>query len=540
MKNKAAYTSALILSAAATGLCVSFYLPAWAELLSMTPYLFVLLSCAPKLSLKRAAAVGFVYFYAYYLTVWHWFLQMYPLDFTEISRAGALIVVTVAWLGLPFLQAVCAMWQVVLFSLMSRSRLLTRDDGVMRMWAPFAYAAVYVVFEWTQTLTWAGVPWGRLAVGQSFIPVMVGSASLFGSYVVSFVVTAVNGCIAYAIVSAIRRDRVTSMCSLTLGAVVLLSNITVGGICMNAARSAEGKTLTAAVLQGSVSSKDKWRDGRYANLFSIYASLAESAAADGAELIVMPETAIPGRVNSNMYMWRNLESLSSRTNTILIATGFWESEPDDSGESAFNNVVFAVDDKDGLDDAHVYKKRHLVPFGEFVPYENVIRVLVPPLSKLGLFDGTISAGDGTLVIPTDKCTVGALVCFDSIYEDAALSEVRAGAQILTVSTNDSWFDGSAAIYQHTAQSVLRAVECGRYVLRAGNTGMSCVIAPTGEITTSLPLLTQSYAVADAETRDNMTLYVRIGNAFVYVCMAVTLGMCICGAVDVYKRKGKSQ
>ncbi len=539
MKKKLAYAFLLALSAVATGLCVSFYLPAWAELLSMTPYLYILFTHAPKMRLRRSLAVGFAYFYPYYLTVWHWFLHMYPLDFTDISRAGALVVVVVAWLGLPLLQAVCAMWQTSLFALMARSHLLTHKNGAMRMSAPISYAALYVFFEWTQTLTWAGVPWGRLAVGQSFTPAMVGSASLFGSYIVSFVVLAVNGYAAYALIFAKRRERMTSIYSLTLAAATLMLNITTGLLCMNVARQAHGVTITTAVLQGDVSSKDKWRDDSYANLFSIYSSLTESAAADGAELVVMPETAIPWRINERRYMRDDLESLSARTHTTLIATGFWSGEGDD-GETFSNNAAFGVEGVDGLDDEHVYEKRHLVPFGEFVPYEDLVRTLFPPLSELGLFEGTISVGSGPLLIPTDKCDVGALICFDSIYEDAALSEVRAGAQILTVSTNDSWFDGSAAIYQHTAQSVLRAVECGRYVLRAGNTGLSCIIAPTGEIITSLPLLTRAYGVANVETRDTVTLYVRIGNAFVYVCTASCAAIAVCSACGIYKKKRGGQ
>ena len=119
----------------------------------------------------------------------------------------------------------------------------------------------------------------------------------------------------------------------------------------------------------------------------------------------------------------------------------------------------------------------------------------------------------TLVTKYGK--IGGMVCFDSIYESVALDGVRCGAELLTVSTNDSWFDGSAAIRQHTAQAVLRAVECDRYVCRAGNTGFSCIISPTGEIISSIEPKTRGFAIGEVGMRSTRTLYSYIGNAFVY-------------------------
>lgn len=512
MKKRLIEVAVTSLSAVATGFVVSYFLPSAFEFVSLVPFMFVLLSrVGEEKWLRRGLGLGFLYFYAYYLTVWHWFLQMYPLDFTGISRPSALAVVVVAWLGLPLIQALAAMWQVPLFLYMAKSPFLSRD-GKPRASAPAAYAAVLVLFEWIQTLTWAGVPWGRLAIGQAYVPAMIGTSSLFGSYFVSFVIAAVNAYGAYAIIEFLSGERRRAASSFAAALLILTANLTYGAVRIYIKEEKSAPTsdmLTVSVLQGNISSKDKWRDGSYGNLFSTYASLTAAAADDGADVVVFPETALPWTVNGANVVRGDLEELSATSGKVLLATGFWRRD-----DGAEYNSVFTVDPEYGLDEEHTYYKQHLVPFGEFVPYEDVIRVLIPPLADLGLFDGNISTGEAGRVLETRYGTVGAMVCFDSIYESSGIDAVRAGAELLCVSTNDSWFDGSAAIRQHTAQSVLRAVECDRYVCRAGNTGFSCIISPTGEIVTSVEVETRGIATHDVEMRSTRTLYSYIGNGFV--------------------------
>ncbi len=505
---------AVIISAAVTGAVVSYYLPSALEFVSLVPFMLVLFSeMGEKKWLRRGMRLGFLFFYVYYLAVWHWFLQMYPLEFTGISKGSALAVVTVAWLGLPLWQASAALLQVPLFLYMSRSPRLCRD-GKPRAAAPAAYAAVLALFEWIQSLTWAGVPWGRLAIGQAFFPAAVGSASLFGPYFVSFIIAAVNGYIALAIMALREKNSRRAAAALSAAVIIAGANILFGAVRIYIKEGkSEGDTVTVAVLQGNVSSKEKWSgegESRYLGLLSIYSELTAEAKAAGAELAVFPETAIPASINGENTMREEMESLSSENDIVLLATGFW-----DAGENLDHNAIVTVDADGGLDTENVYFKQHLVPFGEFVPFEAVFRTLVPPLAELGLFDGNVSVGEPGHTLVTKYGKIGGMVCFDSIYESVALDGVRCGAELLTVSTNDSWFDGSAAIRQHTAQAVLRAVECDRYVCRAGNTGFSCIISPTGEIISSIEPKTRGFAIGEVGMRSTRTLYSYIGNAFVY-------------------------
>ena len=99
-----------------------------------------------------------------------------------------------------------------------------------------------------------------------------------------------------------------------------------------------------------------------------------------------------------------------------------------------------------------------------------------------------------------------------------------GAQLLVISTNDSWFSDSAALSMHNRQSVLRAVENGRYVIRAANTGISSIISPTGEILDSLGALEDGIVVKDVYLRDSLTLYTRMGNVIVWLSVALYLAV----------------
>jgi apolipoprotein N-acyltransferase len=124
------------------------------------------------------------------------------------------------------------------------------------------------------------------------------------------------------------------------------------------------------------------------------------------------------------------------------------------------------------------------------------------------------------------------VCFDSIYDSLARKSVREGASLLTISTNDSWFTDSAALYMHNAQAQMRAVENGRYVVRAANTGISTAISAKGEVLDSLPPLVEGMVVCDVGVNTHTTLYSLTGNVML-VLFAIALA-CVF-ADDVARR-----
>ena len=127
----------------------------------------------------------------------------------------------------------------------------------------------------------------------------------------------------------------------------------------------------------------------------------------------------------------------------------------------------------------------------------IVMFLIPPLANVGMLDDDLLAGEECMVLDTDVGSIGCGVCFDSIYESVILGSVRNGAEIIAISTNDSWFSDSAALYMHNSQSRLRAIETGRYVVRSANTGISSIIDPMGNVKEELGALERGYVVSEA-------------------------------------------
>ena len=156
--------------------------------------------------------------------------------------------------------------------------------------------------------------------------------------------------------------------------------------------------------------------------------------------------------------------------------------------------------------------------------EKFIKTVVPLLADLNARSADLDPGEGSNIIHTELGNIGGIICFDSIYEELSRASVLDGAQLLVISTNDSWFSDSAALSMHNRQSVLRAVENGRYVIRAANTGISSIISPTGEILDSLGALEDGIVVKDVYLRDSLTLYTRMGNVIVWLSVALYLAV----------------
>jgi apolipoprotein N-acyltransferase len=171
-----------------------------------------------------------------------------------------------------------------------------------------------------------------------------------------------------------------------------------------------------------------------------------------------------------------------------------------------------------------YGKRHLVPFGEYLPAEQILTKLFPFVSNISQFDSAMTPGGGADIMEINGVNYGGLVCFDSIFPELARKSVRAGADVLIIVTNDSWFRDSPAIYQHNAQAVLRAVENNRFVVRAANTGLSSFISPTGKILQKSEVLKREVMKGQIEIVKNKTVYTIFGDIILYLSFLYT-GFC---------------
>ena len=463
-----------------------------------------------SVKLRRMYGYSFVYFMAFYAVGFHWFIAMYPLDFVDgMSKPEAMAVVIVATFGLSALQASFSGLFGVILAVIARRGIGKKYPLLL----PLAAGILYPIFEWAQTFTWAGVPWARLASGQVESMAVLKSVSLFGPYFLAALIVTVNFYLAELLLSDSRAKM--KICT---AAVCLTFGVNVGlGAILLACEHDGGREIKVAAVQPNISSRDPWGFDTTDTMMEILREYSLDAAEKGAELIVWPETVFPFGFSEGSDAWDFTAELAEECDATIVVGAFSE------GVTGDRNSLFYVS-PDGETNETIYSKRRLVPFGEFVPWRGLFEAVMPQLVDLLILSGDLEQSDVSNVADTDAGRLGGIICFDSIYEGLTLESVRDGAEILILSTNDSWFTGSKAVEIHASQSRLRATETGRYLVRSASTGISMIITPNGEILDLKPELEGGYAMATVRLRDNRTLYSVIGNSFVYLSLAATILM----------------
>ncbi len=512
----------LILGAVLTAVTLIFPQVGILEWVTLIPIVIALLRLCedPSFTLKRAYLYGFLTVYVFYFVIYHWVLYLYPLDFVGMDHASSAVVVAVAWLGLPLLQAIVGGLIFLIYRLIQRLQVVDQCPIVKL----FLFASLWVIFEWSSTLHWTGVPWGRLCLGQINMLPILQSASLFGSYWITWLIVAVNALLAYALLY----HRRAFLCGV-IAASLFFSNLLYGAVVRLIPESENEQKITVAVIQGNIDSHEKWGSNSYLSTTEIYGEYTRRAAQEGAELVIWPETTFPTALNESRVSSAFVSSLAQECQVMLIVGAFYEKNGCDY------NALYLIE-PDGTIREDFYAKRHLVPFGEYVPMREVIMTLIPPLAELSALNTEIIAGEGPALLMTEWGELGSLICFDSIYEQLTLDSVRQGAELLILSSNDNWFFDSAAVYQHQAQAQLRAIESGRYLARSGNTGISSVVSDEGEILEWIDPLVDGYAVSDVSIQTDHTLYTVIGNLFVYLCIVFVILLLGIGAFWRYSQK----
>ena len=520
----------LIISGILTSLPLIITELGFLQWISLVPAAYLLIKAADNSNVKlfKLYGMGVLYFGAYYALSFHWFFYMYPLDFVGLNDIQSLGVVFLGCFGLGLLQAVQSALAFVLYGIITRTKILA-NKPIIR---PIIAAALFVICEWWQSVGgWWGVPWARIPLGQLDATLLIRSSAVLGSYFVTFVVVAVN----FFIALVIYKKGIMRSCTIAM-LVVFCLNLSLG-LAVTLTYREDGRRVVAASAQGNFSSKEKWDpsiDTRKM-IKDTYSKLTEDAVREGAEVVVWPETVIPIEIFKDRDLMSFLSNLAKENDVTIIASAFTS---DTNGDKKYNSIIEVK--PDGSFGETVYSKQKLVPFGEYVPMRPLITFLVPVLNEINMLGNDLTPGDESVVIDSDVGTLGFCLCFDSIYETVALDSVSNGAELIMISTNDSWFSDSAALDMHNGQARLRAIETGRYVVRSANTGISSIIDPMGNVKEELGALKRGYIVSEVYLRDQRTIYSYIGNLFVYICMTlISILSCIRITEEVKKILNKS-
>src|SRR5581483_11986636 len=183
--------------------------------------------------------------------------------------------------------------------------------------------------------------------------------------------------------------------------------------------------------------------------------------------------------------------------------------------------------------AGVYRKMHLVPFGEYVPLKRVLFFAAPLVEAVSDF----SPGESAVLLPVKGHLLSTAICYEIVYPALVRQFTRAGSELLSTITNDAWFGDTSAPYQHFAQASMRAIENGRYLVRSANTGISGVVDPYGRVLAHSNVFEQTVIVSDARFLRGQTVYVRIGDIFAYAAAILTAAALIAVSSRTRRTRG---
>jgi len=372
--------------------------------------------------------------------------------------------------------------------------------------------ALWVLAEWVRSWLFTGFPWLHLGYSQIDTP-LAGLAPWLGVYGVSWAVAIMAG----AVVLLLRAPR--KALRLSLGLIVSLWVLAwLGGM----VRWVEptGNALPVALVQGNIPLRIKWLPEYRDAIVQVYLRLSREAT--DAKLIVWPESAIPGYLDqAEETIVPSIQALAQERDATLIVGVV---EKDDTGKRYYNSAISIGEQRDH------YRKRHLVPFGEFMPLKWLLGWLI---NNLHIPMSDFSSGAAT---PVPIMAAGEAVAVSICYEDAFGEEVIAalpGASLLVNLSEDAWFGDSLAPHQRLQMARMRAREAGRPMLRAANTGPSAVIDAQGNVVVATAQFQALALTATVTPMRGRTPYVIWGNGPVIVA---ALCLLLLSAVQYRHRK----
>ena len=447
---------------------------------------------------------------------------------------------------------------------------------------PIACACIWTALEWARSWMLTGFPWGSVGYSQWNNLLGIQIASVIGVHGISFVIVLFNAGIA-TLICNLHAWRQESR-AVVLPLILIIFCLGYGALQLrhaepiNREADTDTETLSVALIPGNIPQLEKWNRNQFPRILQHYINLTYKANQDNPDIIVWPETVIRSEALTGRwptYYGRFAQMLRDTATPILLGTanrgktddaiGKFSKNNDKTGEPIYNRVLsISPNGKIHAD----YAKMHLVPFGEYVPLEDLLPDFIPDFimfepfahgksvnllpvfivkNRVGTKDRVhanvtedtelfkppktpLTAGVMNPPNPSyEQIDVGASICFESVFPDEFRRSVQKGAAVMGIFTNDAWFDGTAFPELHLSMAPVRAVENRIAVFRCANGGFTCIVDKFGRITTPLvtPDTTQETLVASvplrSPTEQRQTLYTRYGDWFPMLCAIICVG-----------------
>ncbi|HEY3180502.1 MAG TPA: apolipoprotein N-acyltransferase [Casimicrobiaceae bacterium] len=394
----------------------------------------------------------------------------------------------------------------------------TRERSVSRV---IVAAALWTVCEWLRGFLFTGMPW--LSIGYAELPgsFLAGYAPIGGVFLVSLTVALIAAMVALIYDAVVVGQRRRAVIAIAVCVALYLGG---GALLRLEWTRPEGAPLAVSLVQGNVLQEVKFDPEFRERTFDIYARLVEQSRG---RLIVLPESAYPMFSDEvpDRVLLHLVRTASARGGDLLL--GLFTAEPPLPGndEPRYFNTVVTL----GSGDLQLYRKRHLVPFGETIPGKAVLGWLIRGVLAIPLADQTPGAA-----MQAPLSVAGTYVAVNICYEDAFGSELIDGARsarILVNVTNDAWYGNSIAAWQHNQIAAMRALELGRPMLRATNTGITSAIGHDGRVIAFLPWFKSGVLEVTIQGRVGATPYQQVAD-----WLAVGLAFMLAAVSLWYARK----
>lgn len=502
----------------------------------MVPYLLVLEKRERLIDLNRAA---FLMSFTFSIFALYWVGAFTEMKDPYLMAGGAVLF---------FINPIAFMVPTTLYY-------FTRKY-ITRRWALWLFPFFWIFYEYIYTLTDWSFPWLNLGNGTANFTLFIQIADIIGVWGLSLIVVIINILLYLTFISLPKRKPAIRYLSGALG--LLLIVLFYGAICSAVPDSTKPVQVYVGIVQPNLDPYDKWAGNNADEILSGYLNDSRKLLSQKVDMLIWPETALPVYFMGGPYgdlrdrLFGFIDSAKVPLFTGMPDIRYFEkNDPAKPYDVKYNkranyyyatyNAIYLIHPNDRA--VQKYGKNKLVPFGERVPFVDQLPLL-GDIMRWGVGIGGWNVGQDTNVIklyrPVKNDTIAfcGAICYESIYTDAIVPQILHGAQAIIVVTNDSWYGNTSGTYQHRDFAKIRAVETRRYVIRAANGGISCVINSRGILETQTNMYEHTTLRAEFRPMSHATFYVRHPHLIVWPCTIISLCALLTALLLKYYRKIK--
>jgi apolipoprotein N-acyltransferase len=383
---------------------------------------------------------------------------------------------------------------------------------------------LWVALDFSRAHIFTGFPWMDLGYSQYRNPLLIQLADLTGHHGITFLIVLVN-CMIFLIIRRFQQLNSRSLVREFLPAALILIaafSYSLARFHMIEDAIRMSPRINTRIVQGNIDQSKKWLPAMREQTVHDYLAMSKPPATrNDPDLLIWPETALPFFPIGNPLFKQIEKSLLKPNGPVFITGAPHFVASSETKKISYYNSAFIFEPVQGKSSKNKaiystarYDKQHLVPFGEYIPFNRYLPSSMPLVESVGNF----SPGRSLEPISCHNAKIGVLICYESIFPDLARQEVTNGANLLVNLTNDGWYGKSSAPWQQLAMVVLRAVENRKSLARAANTGISCFIDPLGNQMELSPLFKPFAMTAELPLLEGLSPFNKYGHFFPVLCL----------------------